>query len=309
MSGTCTDNAGNVGSGTYSPLKYDATAPAINASPARAPERDGWYTSAVAFNASGTDGASGVESCSAEYSGPDSGAGSITATCCDHAGNSASRSFSVRYDATKPEATGAALDRAPDHGDWYTKPVTVTFAGSDSTSGIASCTSVNYSGPDGDANVSGTCTDRAGHTSAARAFGFKYDDTAPELPKAEVKKGDRFVTLAWAATGGVAAGTVTRADLAATATAPMYTGTGTSYTDRSVKNGIKYSYLLKVEDAAGNAATKTRLRPRGPSSTSLPATRGSGRGRRRRSPGRPCRRRPTTTSSSTAASAAAGSRC
>ena len=57
----------------------------------------------------------------------------------------------MRYDATRPEATGAALDRAPDHGEWYTKPVTVTFAGSDSTSGIASCTSVNYSGPDGDA--------------------------------------------------------------------------------------------------------------------------------------------------------------
>ena len=116
---------------------------------------------------------------------------------------------------------------------------------------------MSYSGPDGDANVSGTCTDRAGHTSAPRAFGFKYDDTAPELTKAEVKKGDRFVTLSWAATGGVAAVSVTRADLAATATAPMYTGTGTSWTDRSVKNGVRYSYVLKVEDAAGNAATKT----------------------------------------------------
>ena len=74
---------------------------------------------------------------------------------------------------------------------------------------------MSYSGPDGDANVSGTCTDRAGHTSAPRAFGFKYDDTAPESTKAEVKKGDHFVTLSWAATGGVAAVTVTRADLAA----------------------------------------------------------------------------------------------
>ena len=259
VNGTCTDNAGNVGSGSYGSLKYDATAPTVNASPARSPDRDGWYTSPVAFTASGTDGASGVESCSAgTYSGPDSGAGSISATCRDNAGNSASRSFSVRYDSTRPEATGAALDRAPDHGEWYTKPVTVTFAGSDSTSGIASCTSVSYSGPDGDANVSGTCTDRAGHTSAPRAFGFKYDDTAPTLTKAEVKKGDRFVTLSWAATGGVAAVTVTRADLAsAAAAAPMYTGTGASYTDRSVKNGVKYSYVLKVEDAAGNAVAKT----------------------------------------------------
>ena len=79
VNGTCTDNAGNVGSGTYGGLKYDATAPTVNASPARAPDRDGWYTSPVAFTASGSDGASGVESCRAgTYSGPDSGAGSIS---------------------------------------------------------------------------------------------------------------------------------------------------------------------------------------------------------------------------------------
>ena len=64
----------------------------------------------------------------------------MTATCRDRAGNSGSRSVSVRYDATKPEATGAALDRAPDHGEWYTKPVTVTFAGQRLHIGIASCT-------------------------------------------------------------------------------------------------------------------------------------------------------------------------
>ncbi len=53
--------------------------------------------------------------------------------------------------------------------------------------------------------------------------------------------------------------TVTRADVAAAAAAPMYAGTGTSWTDRSVKNGVKYSYVLQVEDAAGNAATKTMV--------------------------------------------------
>ena len=259
VSGSCTDAAGNSATGGAYSLKYDASGPSVDASAARAPDKDGWYTGPVSFSVSGSDAVSGLDSCNApSYGGPDTGGGSVTATCRDRAGNTGSRSVSVRYDSTRPEATGAALDRAPDHGEWYTKPVTVTFAGSDSTSGIASCTSMSYSGPDGDANVSGTCTDRAGHTSAPRAFGFKYDDTAPQLTKAEVKKGDRFVTLSWAATGGVAAATVTRADLAsAAAAAPMYTGTGTSYTDRSVKNGVKYSYVLRVEDAAGNAVTKT----------------------------------------------------
>jgi hypothetical protein len=258
VSGSCTDAAGNAASGGAFSLKYDATGPSVEASATRAPDKDGWYTAPVSFSVSGSDAVSGLDSCnSPSYGGPDTGGGGVTATCRDKAGNSASRSVSIRYDSTRPEATGAALDRPPDHGEWYTKPVTVTFSGSDAASGIASCTSVTYSGPDGDASVNGTCTDRAGHTSAPRAFGFKYDDTAPTLTKAEAKKGDGFVTLSWAATGGVAAVTVTRADLAAAAAKPMYTGTGTSWTDRSVKNGVKYSYVLRVEDAAGNAVSKT----------------------------------------------------
>src|SRR6185503_15378385 len=113
---------------------------------------DGWYTSPVSFSVSGSDGVSGLDSCNApSYGGPDSGGGTVTATCRDKAGNSSSRSFTVRYDTAAPQVTGAALDRAPDNGEWYTKPVTVTFAGSDATSGVASCTTMPYSGPDGDA--------------------------------------------------------------------------------------------------------------------------------------------------------------
>ena len=70
----------------------------------------------------------------------------------------------------------------------------------------------------------------AGGTSNITTPPVKIDKVPPMLTKAEVRKGDGFVTLSWAATGGVAAVTVTRADVAAAATAPMYTGTGTSWT-------------------------------------------------------------------------------
>ena len=44
-------------------LKYDATAPSATASPARAPDANGWYNHAVGVGFSGTDAGSGVDSC------------------------------------------------------------------------------------------------------------------------------------------------------------------------------------------------------------------------------------------------------
>jgi len=257
VGGSCTDNAGNVSAASSFALKYDASGPSIDASASRGPDKDGWYTSPVSFTVSGSDGVSGLDSCNApSYGGPDSGGGTVTATCRDKAGNSSSRSFTVRYDTAAPQVTGAALDRAPDNGEWYTKPVTVTFAGSDATSGVASCTTTPYSGPDGDAKVTGTCTDRAGHTSAPVQFGFKFDDTPPTLTKATATKGDGFVTIAWAATGGAVSCTVMRQEGTAEA-AKVFSGSGSSYTDRGVKNGVKYRYVLTVVDVAGNAASAT----------------------------------------------------
>ncbi len=72
-----------------------------------------------------------------------------------------------KIDKDAPAVTASSPDRAPNGNGWYNGPVTVTFAGSDATSGIASCTSAAYSGPDsGSASVSGTCTDVAGNISA-----------------------------------------------------------------------------------------------------------------------------------------------
>ena len=50
----------------------------------------------------------------------------------------------------------------------------------DAISGIDSCTTTPYSGPDnGSASLSGTCTDLAGNSSSSVAFNFKYDATPP----------------------------------------------------------------------------------------------------------------------------------
>jgi hypothetical protein len=181
VNGTCRDRAGNTTARAFA-LSYDATGPAVTASPARAPDSQGWYNHALRVTFSGSDATSGVDSCvpPQTYSGPDDADAAVLGSCVDHAGNMGVHSFALRYDATAPQVTGASASRGPDHGGWYNHTLTVSFTGADATSGIDSCTETAYSGPDSvNASVTGTCRDRAGNTSAAGAFGFQYDETGP----------------------------------------------------------------------------------------------------------------------------------
>jgi hypothetical protein len=161
---------------------YDATGPVVTATPARAPDSGTWYNHALSVSFNGTDGTSGIESCvpPQTYSGPDNANASVSGNCRDRAGNTTVKVFSLSYDATAPQVTGASASRGPDHNGWYNHTLSITFAGADATSGIESCTQTSYSGPDSaNASVSGTCRDRAGNQSAAGSFAFMYDETGP----------------------------------------------------------------------------------------------------------------------------------
>lgn len=193
VSGTCTDQAGNVGTGTLT-LEYDATAPTgVAATADRSPNGNGWYNSSVTFTFNGTDMVSGIASCSTvSYSGADNAAATVSGTCSDQAGNtSASANTTFKYDATPPTGVAVSPDRAADHNGWYNHAFTATWTGTDATSGIASCTTTPYSAPDtGSGSLNGSCTDLAGNTGANVPFAFKYDGTGP--------------TAALAVTGGTA---------------------------------------------------------------------------------------------------------
>jgi hypothetical protein len=181
LSGSCTDNAGNSASASYN-FNYDATAPTVAVSASRPADANGWYNHPVTFTAAGTDTTSGIDSCQADvaYSGPDTGAGSVSRTCTDNAGNLGSDSLSFMYDATAPSVM-TSLARPADHDGWYNAPVVIAATGTDATSGIDSCQSSSYSGPDSaSASASRSCTDLAGNT-APDSVAFKYDATAPTL--------------------------------------------------------------------------------------------------------------------------------
>ena len=191
LSGSCRDRAGNASSRTFA-IKYDATAPAVSSGQAaRGPDSNGWYNHAVGVAFSGIDETSGVNGCtSTTFSGPDSGTASVPGTCTDRAGNtSAPLAFPLKYDGTKPVATGGQAARAADANGWYNRPVSIAFSGTDQTSGVAACTTTTYGGPDsGAASVPGTCTDRAGNSSSSIGFELKYDQTGPVVTGGQAER-------------------------------------------------------------------------------------------------------------------------
>ncbi len=115
--GTCTDTAGNVSAPATFTLPYDATAPSITeAVAARKPDHDGWYTHPVRWTFSATDALSGVDQCPTVLAAPfsSSAAAPFAGSCSDRAGNVASRTFSLAYDAVPPTAPRVQVD-ARDH--------------------------------------------------------------------------------------------------------------------------------------------------------------------------------------------------
>src|ERR671922_183161 len=180
-SGACRDRAGNVATPSVS-LRYDATAPAVTATPARSPNGNGWYNPALTVSFAGTDGTSGIAACAAPktYSGPDGSAASVAGSCTDNAGNTGSASFGLKYDATAPQAT-ATPGRAADANGWDNHSLAVSFSGTDATSGIDSCDAAKtYAGPETPAAaVSGSCRDRAGNSTAS-SLSLRYDATGPQ---------------------------------------------------------------------------------------------------------------------------------
>ncbi len=192
VTGTCTDNAGNVSDASSLTVKIDKSAPnAPIASATPAPNASGWNNTdvTVAFASAGDNGPSGVLSCTASSTLTAETAGTaVSGTCTDTAGNvSGTSSVTVKIDKTAPNAPTSSATPAPNASGWNTTDVTVAFAsaGDNGPSGVASCTaSQSFTTETSGTLVSGTCIDNAGNTSAATDVTVKIDKTAPNPPTA-----------------------------------------------------------------------------------------------------------------------------
>ncbi|HLO32762.1 MAG TPA: PxKF domain-containing protein [Anaerolineales bacterium] len=161
----------------------DNTAPVITPNVVGTLGSNGWYTSDVTVSWLVNDDQSAISStsgCDPTTISSDTAGATVTCTATS-AGGTSSESVTIKRDATAPTGVSGAPNRVPDSGTWYNHAVGVVFTGSDAPSGIASCTTTNYSGPDGSGvTVNGSCTDNAGNASASVASStFNYDGTAP----------------------------------------------------------------------------------------------------------------------------------
>ena len=238
-------------------IKRDATPPTVSGGgTARAPDSGEWFNKPVGVAFSATDATSGPAGCTGgTYSGPDSATATVTGTCQDVAGNSSTGSVTLRYDATPPTVTAAA-SRPPDANGWYRAPLTVAFTAADGLSGVASCDGpATYRGPDtAGADVTGTCRDAAGNAGTPATATIRYDSTPPPAAAGvEVDAGDGVARLSWARAPTAQVYELVRTPgLGKAKTSTVYRGTKRGFTDRRVRNGVRYRYELLSVDRAGN---------------------------------------------------------
>jgi hypothetical protein len=234
------------------------TPPTItSAGPERTPDFLGWYNRPVRVDFGGSDATSGIAQCaSVQYAGPDGRAASVTGSCRDVAGNVTNASVSLAYDASGP-AIRAVPDRPPDSNGWYTRPIVVAFEGADPVSGVESCTSARYAGPDsGSARVGGSCTDRAGNT-ANQIAPLLYDATPPSLELTRVLAARRSATIEWSTSADATNVVVTRSPGPDGGAAKLFSGPGTSFVDTGARRRIEYRYRVSTVDPAGHTTVKT----------------------------------------------------
>src|SRR5437763_2674006 len=155
--------------------------PTITATATPPPNAAGWNQTPVTVNFSCADATSGIATCSAPITVATEGANqTVTGTAVDRAGNKATRSVRLNIDKTPP-GLSPGLNPAPNTNGWNNTSVTVSFAATDSLSGVATVTPpVTVTMEGANQGISGTATDRAGNSSAVNAT-VNLDKTPPGL--------------------------------------------------------------------------------------------------------------------------------
>jgi hypothetical protein len=161
----------------------------------------------------------------------------------------------IGIDRTPPQVVSYQTDRPPDYNGWFNHPVGLAFQGTDATSGVASCSSTTYGGPDGQGvMIAGSCRDVAGHTGTA-SLPLNYDATPPPAPLVDSLPGNKSIALEWSTSPDSQAEVVRlEKDVAPVV---VYRGPAGAFTDRSLTNGKRYRYSVSLIDQAGNRAVGT----------------------------------------------------
>jgi len=160
----------------------------------------------------------------------------------------------IKIDATPPAGVTAHFSRGPDFNGWYNHPVTIRWTGTDATSGIASCTSATYRGPDsGAATVGGGCIDQAGNSSRPVVH-LAYDATPPVLLKVREESTAAADTLSWESSSAADHIVVRRSVRGRKKHTTVFSGSASGFTDKTIHSGTQYVYSVQAFDQAENAS-------------------------------------------------------
>jgi hypothetical protein len=216
---------------------------------------NGWYRSNVTVNWVFDGPVESSTGCDARTIQVDTSGTTLTCSATrDGFTTTVSKTFKI--DKTPPSAMPVPV-RAPDANGWYNHALTVAFSGADATSGVESCSSAAYGGPDNAAaTVSGSCRDIAGNVAGA-SFAFKYDATPPSLFALTTKRGNRNCELTWRKSADTQAVEVVRAPgRNGEGETVVYRGNATGYRDTGLLVGRTYEYRVAGIDEATNRTTQ-----------------------------------------------------
>ena len=178
--GTCRDAADHVTNDSVEGIYIDTTPPLVAAVPDIAANSNGWHKTDVVVRFEASDALSGIAASSPDATVSTEGAAqSVSGSATDEADHTASASVVLNIDKTAPAI--ALTSRTPANGaGWNNSDVTLTWNCTDALSGpIVGQVSQSLSAEGATQTASGTCADRAGHTSSDMQLGINIDKTSP----------------------------------------------------------------------------------------------------------------------------------
>jgi hypothetical protein len=179
---TVFDRAGNSSSVVSQTFTTDTMVPTIALSVLPLPNAAGWNNTSVTVTFTCFDSGSGISTCPPSVAVTTEGASQpFCGQAIDAAGNSSLLACaSVNIDKTPPTITASASP-APNAAGWNTSSVTISFACTDTLSGVAACSPPQtVSTPGAGQIVRGAATDVAGN-SASTQFTVNISETRPQI--------------------------------------------------------------------------------------------------------------------------------
>ena len=283
---TCTaaDKSGNKGSASFEVMVADTTGPTVTVPADQTREANGPAGAVVTFTTSASDIVDGPLTTAAITCLPVSGStfplGKTTVTCSasDALGNPGHSSFAVTVvDTTAPRMNiPAAITLSSPNSLPSSDPTISAFLGSANATDLVDGTvpvSNNAPGsfPIGTTTVTFTATDKAGNkTVASSAVTVTVaavpppppPDTKPPAPvgKLAASVSDGVVKLTWLLPGDSDFDHVAvEQSSEGSPLSVVYTGSGTSFTAKRLKNGVEYRFVVVSYDKTGNASAEVAI--------------------------------------------------